>query len=61
MGAMQLMSFSMNHVLCIVQGDNMENQWTCSGVYGWLEAVNKRKTWSLLKFIHRVIDQPWLV
>lgn len=32
---MQLLSFSMNHVVYKVEDETNGNDWYCSGIYGW--------------------------
>lgn len=56
----QLRSFSMNHILCTVQDEDGGEMWDYSGIYRWPDTNNKRKTWQLLKAIHRSIGKPWI-
>lgn len=57
---LQLVSFYLNHILCMVDDNNQGSGWMCSGLYGWPETSNRMKTWRLLEAIYRTAIKPWV-
>lgn len=43
--AISIISYSLNHILCSCEDVECGDQWFFSGINGYLEEKNKKKTW----------------
>lgn len=57
---LQLVSFSLHHILCKINGANGDKEWMCAGLYGWPEGSQKYRTRALIETIKRTVKGPWL-
>lgn len=57
---LHLISFSLHHILCKINGTNGEKEWFCTGIYGWPEGSQKFRTWALLESIKNAVRGPWI-
>lgn len=57
---LHLVSYSLHHIVGTIVGSEGEQNWTCSGVYGWPETDNRTKTWNLLEYLRQTVQGAWL-
>lgn len=55
-----LLSYSNRHVDGIIYEDG-NKEWRFTGLYGWSEKENKKKTGELLNFLGSQFDLPWVI
>ena len=55
---LEVINFIENHILArVVEDDGFT--WFLTGFYGWPEASEKKKSWTLLSHISSFVDGPW--
>lgn len=58
--SLSILSYSLNHILVdVIDGEGGDN-WSLSGIYGYPEENNKKKTWGLIRQISNSVNEKWL-
>lgn len=55
-----LLSMSVHHIDVVVRDGLGEEEWRCTGFYGWPETHNRHLSWSLLTLLASQSSLPWL-
>lgn len=56
----ELKSMSLHHVDVMVRSGIGNEEWRCTGFYGWLEVHNRHLSWKLLETLSTHFAVPWL-
>lgn len=56
--SLQLIFFSLHHVICNVEGEGNRGGQFCSSVYGWRKTEDQHRTWGLIDQIQRNAQGP---
>lgn len=60
--SVSILNFSKNHIHAFVWfEENSLDFWFLTGIYGYLEAKYKEKTWELLEYLDIRVMHVWLV
>lgn len=57
----QVVSASLHHIDCTIQGLFCDENWRLACFYGWAESSEKHLSWELLKTLCTASNLPWLV
>lgn len=55
-----ILNYSSNHINVEVFDEEKEKHWILTGVHGFPEEKNKRKTWQLIKSLKVNYDEKWI-
>lgn len=55
-----IISYSLNHIFGKVEDDESGEPWYFSGIYGFLEESQRKKTWGLIKTLDGQTSNKWL-
>lgn len=55
-----ILSFSLNHIHSKVEGDNGDDPWFVTGVYGFPDESKKKDTWTLINSFAGLANNLWL-